>query len=201
VRGDPDLNRLSALVAFAFVSSVTPGPNNTVLWASGAQFGFRPTLPHVIGTSLGIGAMAAAVAGGLGVLVTTLPAAELVLKAAGSLYLLYLAYQIAVSGAIRRPEVARPLSLGQAVVFQCLNPKAWIFVLAAVSTFRPADLPIAIGSVLVIMIMMLVVLPTAAAWAAGGTFISRLITSDRARRALSVGLAVLLAATVADLWI
>ncbi len=193
--------KLPALVAFAFVSSVTPGPNNTVLWASGAQFGFRPTLPHVIGTSLGIGATAIAVAAGLGVFVTAFPPAELVLKVAGSLYLLYLAYQIAVSGAIHRPEVARPLSLSQAVVFQGLNPKAWIFVLAAVSTFRPADLPIAVGSALVIVTMMLVVIPTAAAWAAGGAFISRLITSDRARRVLSVGLAVLLAATVVDLWI
>ena len=195
------MSQLPALVAFAFVSSVTPGPNNTVLWASGAQFGFRPTLPHVVGTSLGIGAMAVAVAGGLGLVVTALPAAELLLKAAGSLYLVYLAYQIAVSGVIHRPEVARPLSLGQAMVFQCLNPKAWIFVLAAVSAFRPVELPVVIGSALVIGTMMLVVLPTAAAWAAGGTFISRIVTSVRARRALSVGLAVLLAATVADLWI
>ena len=195
------MSRLAALVAFAFVSSVTPGPNNTVLWASGAQFGFRPTLPHVIGTSLGIGAMAIAVAGGLGTFVSAFPPAEPVLKVAGSLYLLYLAYQIVVSGAIRRPEVARPLSLAQAMVFQCLNPKAWIFVLAAVSAFRPANLPIVVGSAVVIVTMMLVVLPTAAAWAAGGTLISRLITGDRARRVLSFGLAVLLAATVVDLWI
>ena len=201
MRGDTDLSQLPALVGFAFVSSVTPGPNNTVLWASGAQFGFRPTLPHVLGTSLGIGAMAVSVAGGLGALVTAFPPAELLLKAAGSLYLLYLAYQIAFSEAIRRPEVARPLSLGQAMVFQSLNPKAWIFVLAAVSAFRPTDFPVAVGSALVITTMMLVMLPTAAAWAAGGAFISRLITSSRARRALSVALAVLLAASVADLWI
>jgi len=195
------LSSLAALVVFAFASSVTPGPNNTVLWASGAQFGFSRTLPHVIGTSLGIGALAIAVAGGLGVFVTALPTAELVLKVAVSLYLLYLACKIAVSGAIHRPEVARPLGLGQAMVFQCLNPKAWIFVLAAVSAFRPAGIPIAIGSVLVIVTMMVVVLPTAAAWAAGGTFISRVITSEQARRGLGVGLAVLLAASVVDLWI
>jgi threonine/homoserine/homoserine lactone efflux protein len=195
------MSQAAALVAFSLVSSVTPGPNNAVLWASGAQFGFRPTLPHVIGTSLGIGAMAVAVAGGLGAFVTAVPAATLVLKVAGSLYLLYLAHQIAVSSAIHRSMVARPLGLSQAMVFQCLNPKAWIFVLAAVSAFRPPDLPIAVGSALVIVTMMLVVLPTAAGWAAGGTLINRLISSDRARRGLSVGLAVLLAATVVDLWI
>jgi threonine/homoserine/homoserine lactone efflux protein len=195
------LSQLTALVAFSFVSSVTPGPNNAVLWASGARFGFRPTLPHVIGTSLGIGAMAVGVAAGLGVVVTAVPAAALVLKVAGSLYLLYLAYQIAVSRAMERQQVARPLGLVQAMTFQCLNPKAWIFVLAAVSAFRPAGVPIAVGSALVVLTMMLVVLPSAAAWAAGGSVISRFITSDRAHRALSVGLAALLAGSVVHLWI
>jgi threonine/homoserine/homoserine lactone efflux protein len=195
------LSQLTALVAFSFVSSVTPGPNNAVLWASGARFGFRPTLPHVIGTSLGIGAMAVGVAAGLGVVVTAVPAAALVLKVAGSLYLLYLAYQIAVSRAMERQQVGRPLGLVQAMAFQCLNPKAWIFVLAAVSAFRPASVPIAVGSALVVLTMMLVVLPSAAAWAAGGSVISRFITSDRAHRALSVGLAALLAGSVVHLWI
>jgi threonine/homoserine/homoserine lactone efflux protein len=195
------LSELAALIAFSFVSSVTPGPNNVVLWASGAQFGFRPTLPHVIGTCLGIGAMAVGVATGLGVFFTAVPAAELVLKVAGTIYLLYLAYQIAVSRAMQRPEVARPLRLGQATVFQVVNPKAWIFVLAAVSAFRPAGLPIAVGSALVVLTMMLVVLPTAAAWATAGTVIGRFTTSDRAHRALGVGLGLLLAASVVHLWI
>jgi threonine/homoserine/homoserine lactone efflux protein len=195
------LSQLAALVAFSFVSSVTPGPNNAVLWASGARFGFRPTLPHVIGTSLGIGAMGVGVAAGLGVVITAVPAAALVLKVAGSLYLLYLAYQIAVSRAVQEQQVARPLGLGRAAVFQCLNPKAWIFVLAAVSAFRPAGIPIAVGSTLVVLTMMVVVLPSAAAWAAGGSVISRLVTSERAHRGLSVGLAVLLAGSVVHLWI
>jgi threonine/homoserine/homoserine lactone efflux protein len=192
---------LLPLVAFAFVSSGTPGPNNAVLWASGARFGFARTLPHVAGTSLGIGAMAVAVAAGLGAVVTAVPVAALLLRAAGSLYLLYLAIRIAVSDAIRRPEVARPLGLGQAAVFQGLNPKAWIFALAAVGAFRPPGLPVAAGSALVVATMMVVVLPTAAAWAAGGTFISRLITGERSRRALSVGLGLVLAASVASLWV
>jgi threonine/homoserine/homoserine lactone efflux protein len=192
---------VAALVAFSVVSSGTPGPNNLVLWASGARFGLRRTLPHAIGTALGIGAMAAAVALGLGALVAAVPAAQLALRVAGSLYLLYLAYRIAASGALRRPEVARPLGLGQAAAFQCLNPKAWIFALAAVSAFRPADLPVAAGSALVVATMMLVVLPTAAAWAAGGTAISRFVAGARARRALSAGMAAVLVASVVDLWL
>ncbi|HXM58946.1 MAG TPA: LysE family translocator [Candidatus Dormibacteraeota bacterium] len=195
------LRDVAALVAFSLVSSGTPGPNNLVLWASGARFGFGPTLPHVVGTSLGIGAMAAVVALGLGAFVAAVPASQLALRVTGSLYLLYLAYQIAASGALRRPEVARPLRLGQAALFQGLNPKAWIFALAAVGAFRPADLPVAPGSALVVVTMMVVVLPTAAAWAAGGTAIGRLLAGDRARRALSVGMAAVLAASVVDLWI
>jgi threonine/homoserine/homoserine lactone efflux protein len=192
---------VTALIVFSFVSSVTPGPNNVVLWASGARFGFRPTLPHVAGTALGIGAMAAGAAAGLGVVVTAVPVAALVLRVAGSVYLLYLAYRIAASRAMQRPDVASPLGLGQAALFQCVNPKAWIFVLAAVSTFRPNEVPIAVGSALVVVTMMVVVLPTAAVWATAGTVIGRIVTGDRAHRALSAGLAVILAASVVHLWI
>jgi threonine/homoserine/homoserine lactone efflux protein len=196
-----ELSTLAALIVFSFVSAGTPGPNNVVLWASGAQFGFRRTLPHVMGTAIGIGALAVAVAAGLGALVTAVPATQLILKATGSVYLIYLAYQIAISRAMQGQQVARPLSLGQAIVFQWLNPKGWIFVLSAVSAFRPRELPIAVGSALVIVTMMLVVIPAAAAWAAGGSLISRLTTSDRAHRALSIGLAVLLAVSILQLWI
>jgi threonine/homoserine/homoserine lactone efflux protein len=145
--------------------------------------------------------MAVAVAGGLGALVAAVPAAALALKAIGSVYLLYLAVRIALSRAADRPEASRPLDLRRAAAFQALNPKGWVFVLAALGTFRPAGLPVAAGSALVIATMMLVVLPTAAAWAAGGTVIGRLLTSDRARHTLSLGLAALLAASVAYLWI
>jgi threonine/homoserine/homoserine lactone efflux protein len=195
------MNELVPLVVFSAVSSGTPGPNNVVLWASGIQFGFRPTLPHVIGTSTGIGAMAVAVAAGIGAFVATVPELQLLLKIVGSGYLLYLAYRIGAGGAVQRAEVARPLGIGQATVFQCANPKAWIFVLAAVSAFRPDDLPVVAGSALVIVTMMIVVLPTAAIWAVGGTVINRLVTSDRAHRVISVLLAVLLAASVVHLWI
>jgi threonine/homoserine/homoserine lactone efflux protein len=192
---------LQALIAFAFVSSVTPGPNNVLLWASGLQFGFRPTVPQILGTSLGIGALALAVAAGIGLVVTAVPEVELTLKLVGSAYLLFLAFQLAGGDAIQRARIARPLSLRQAAAFQFLNPKAWLFALAAMSTFRPDDLPVVLGSAIVVLAMMVVVIPTAALWAAGGTALHRLTTNDRAHRALSVALGVLLAATVAFIWI
>ena len=116
---------LPALVLFAFVSSGTPGPNNALLWTSGLQFGFRATVPQVLGTSAGIGVLALAVAAGLGVVVTGLPEVELALKLVGSAYLLFLAFQLAGGAAIQRTQMARPLRFHEAAAFQSLNPKAW----------------------------------------------------------------------------
>jgi threonine/homoserine/homoserine lactone efflux protein len=191
---------LVALVGFSFVSSVTPGPNNVLLWASGAQFGFRRTVPHLVGTALGIGSMALLVAGGLGLLIATFPQIAMVMKVAGSIYLLYLAYQIAGARALERRDVSRPLTLLQAAAFQAINPKAWIFALGAITTFRPRDLPITAGSILVALTMIIVVIPTAALWAGGGGVLSRFV-SGRANRIVSLGLAAMLAATVAYVWI
>ena len=175
------MDQLVALIAFSFVSAGTPGPNNILLWASGAEFGFRPTVPHIIGTALGIGAMALAVAAGIGALITTVPQLELAMKAVGSIYLLYLAYQVAGAGALERRAVARPLGLIQAVAFQVINPKAWFFALGAMTTFRPTDLPVVIGSILVATTMLLVVIPSAALWAGGGDLLSRYLEGQRTR--------------------
>ena len=195
------MDQLGALIGFSFVSSVTPGPNNVLLWASGAEFGFRRTLRHVIGTALGIGLMAVGVASGLGVLITTLPEIALVMKVGGSAYLLYLAYRIAGARALERGDLARPLDLIQAATFQAINPKAWIFALGAITTFRPTDLSIVAGSALVAITMMVVVVPTAALWAVGGGILSRFVSGERAHRIVSLGLATLMAATVAFVWI
>lgn len=195
------MGQLAALIGFSFISSVTPGPNNILLWASGAEFGFRRTIRHVIGTALGIGSLALAVAAGLGALITTVPEIGFVMKVAGSIYLLYLAYRIAGARALERADIARPLGLLQAAAFQVINPKAWIFALGAITTFRPTDQPIVVGSILVAITMMLVVVPSAAFWAAAGGALSRFISGERSSRAVSLGLAVLLAATVAYVWI
>jgi threonine/homoserine/homoserine lactone efflux protein len=195
------MSELVSLVVFAAVATGSPGPNNTLLWASGVQFGFRPTVGHIIGTSAGIGAMAIAVTAGLGAFIATVPEVHLVLKIGGSAYLLLLAYQIAVSNATRRARIAKPLGIGQATIFQWTNPKAWIFVLAAVSAFRPDDLPVVVGSASVVATMMIVVLPTAAVWAAGGSLINRFVRSDRTHRLVSTALAILLVGSVAHLWL
>jgi threonine/homoserine/homoserine lactone efflux protein len=195
------MNELLALLGFAFVSSVTPGPNNVMLWASGAAFGVRRTWRHVLGTAIGLGAMALAVAAGLGTLITSLPVLAVAMKVGGSIYLLYLAVQIARAGALQGATIARPLGLFEAASFQAINPKAWVFALGAITTFRPAGLPIATGSLLVAATMAAVIVPTAALWAAGGGALSRLLEGERTRRVVSLALAALVVVTVAWVWL
>ncbi len=190
-----------ALVAFSFVSSGTPGPNNVMLWASGAAFGFRRTVPHIAGTAVGIGVMTLAAAAGLAALIAALPALALLMKVAGSAYLLYLAWQIAHAGAIEAAVLARPMGVGSAAAFQVVNPKAWIFALGAVTTFRPAELSPVAGTAVIALVMALVIVTTASFWAAAGGLIGRLVTSARTRRAVSLVLAAMVVASVALVWI
>ena len=195
------MEQIAALVGFSIISAGTPGPNNILLWASGAAFGFRRTIPHVVGTAVGIGALTLAVAAGLSVIITGVPGVALAMKIAGSLYLLYLAWRVAGAGALSNRSIAKPLGVGQAAAFQVINPKSWIFALGAVTTFRPANLPTFSGAVLVTITMILVIIPTASLWAAGGGAISRLIRDDRVRRAVNLTLALILAATVVAVWL
>jgi threonine/homoserine/homoserine lactone efflux protein len=190
-----------ALVAFSIVSTGSPGPNNVLLWASGAAFGFRPTVPHIVGTAFGIGALALIAAAGLAAIVSAAPALAVVMKIAASAYLLYLAWQVAGAAHVfERSKIARPMSVIQAAAFQTINPKGWFFALGAIAAFRPADLPVVPGSLLVAATMTAVVIPTAAVWAAAGGWLGRLLNSERSRRVVSLGLAALLAASVVSIW-
>jgi len=197
----PAVNELVALVGFAFVGSVTPGPNNAVLWASGLRFGFRRTVPHVVGTALGIAALVIGVAAGIGVLIDAIPAADIALKLVGSAYLLYVAFLVLRGGAVGLADVTHPLNIWQAIVFQCVNPKAWIFAIAAVGTFLPPALPRPVGTALVAGTLMVVVVGSSCVWAAGGAALGRVVDDERMRRAVSAVLVVMLMASVAFIWV
>jgi threonine/homoserine/homoserine lactone efflux protein len=195
------MKELIGLMAFAFVGSASPGPNNTLLWASAVTFGFRRTVPHVVGTVLGIASLVASVAAGIGILIDSIPWLPLALKIAGSAYLFYLAYLVLGNDAIGRAAVSHPLSVLQAVAFQWVNPKAWIFALAAVGTFLPRALHRFIGVALIEGILMAVVATSSSIWAASGAALGRILDDERARRAVSIGLAVLLVASATLVWI
>jgi threonine/homoserine/homoserine lactone efflux protein len=194
------VTELIALLGFSFVSSVTPGPNNILLWASGAAFGLRRTVPHILGTAVGLGTMALASAAGLAALVAAVPALAFAMKVAGSAYLFYLAWQIARAGDLVAGRSTRPLTLLGAAAFQLVNPKAWVFALGAVTTFRPASLPALTGSLAVAGVMMAVIVPSATIWAAFGGALGRLATRETASRVVALVLAGLVVLTVVLVW-
>src|SRR5262245_4079707 len=110
------------------------------------------------------------------------------MKVGGSIYLLYLAWQVAGAGALERTTASRPMGLLQAIAFQLVNPKVWIFALGAMATFRPVGLPVTLGSVLVATTMLAVAIPSSLVWVVGGEALSRMIERPVARRAVSLGL-------------
>jgi threonine/homoserine/homoserine lactone efflux protein len=187
-------------VTFVAVGSGSPGPNNTLLLASGIAFGLRRTLPHVVGTSVGITLLVAIAALGEEALIDALPGLDVALKALASAYLLYLAFRLAGGIALDPATATRPFRVVRATLFQFINPKAWVFALALVSAFASSanassNVGIVLGSVAIVVAAM------ALLWALGGTTLRRVLGTDRARRTAGVVLAVLLVASVALLWL
>lgn len=188
---------LLALVVFAFVMSITPGPNNLMLLASGVNFGFRRTVPHMLGIAAGLLILLLAVGFGLGVLLETTPWLYTALKAAGGAYLLYLAWRIAFSRALGEARAAaRPLSFGAAALFQWVNPKAWVMALAAMAAYTSAD-DYTWSIVVVGMVIAVVGLPCVSVWAGFGTALRAWLSDPRRLRWFNMAMGV---ALVLSLW-
>lgn len=185
-----------ALAVFAFVSSITPGPNNVMLWASGLNFGLRRTAAHLAGVNLGFMSLLLTTSIGLGALFERLDWMQLTLRVVGSAYLLYLAYRVATAGRMAETSDARPLSFMEAVAFQYVNPKAWVMSIAAAGSFLPADQALFPRVLLFVGLFGVVNLPCITVWAAGGSAMARLLDDDRRRRITNAILGLLLVATV-----
>ncbi len=189
---------LSALLGFAFVTLFTPGPNNLMLMASGVNFGFRRTLPHMLGVAFGFPLMVAAVGAGLAQLFQVLPLLRLVLKVGAVLFMLWLAWKIAHSGA---PEGAaatagkRPLRFVDAAGFQWVNPKAWAMATVATTAYLPA--PGLAGVATTAAVFLALGTCSASLWVLAGRTVARLLRADWHLRAFNIAMALLL---VASLW-
>ena len=193
---------LLPLLSFAFVSSITPGPNNLMLSASGVVFGFNRTLPHLLGVAVGFTLLLVVCASGVGALLVGLPAAGLVLKVFGTAYLLYLAwaYRNALAPQAKKAS-ARPLKFTEAIAFQFVNPKAWIMGLTAASVFVPDFEPRYLAIAVMVAAFSIVNLPCIATWAALGATLKRWLTRDRWRRAFSYAIALLTVYSVVAMWV
>jgi len=131
---------LAAFLTFAVVASVTPGPNNIMLLASGANFGFRRTVPHLLGVVLGFGLMVLLVGLGLAAMLARFPTLFMIARIAGMAYLAYLAVKIARADGIGMGEAAaKPMTFLQAIAFQWVNPKGWSMAISAMTAYAPAD--------------------------------------------------------------
>ena len=185
-----------ALLGFAFVTSVTPGPNNMMLLASGVNFGFRRTVPHMLGISVGHSLMVFLVGMGLAGVFRTWPPALTLLKVASVGYMLWLAWKIARSGAPGEGQTkARPMSFLQAAAFQWVNPKAWAMALGAVAAY--VTQPSVWAYAAVAGAFACVNLPSVSVWAGAGQAVRRWLEAPGRLRAFNWTMAGLL---VLSLW-
>lgn len=182
-------------VTYTFVMSITPGPNNLMLTTSGARFGLRRTVPHLLGICCGCGVQLLAVCSGLGLIFDRWPGLQTALGWAGAAYLLYLGWHLLRARETRSRAAARPLSFMGATLFQFLNPKAWIMTITAASLFLPRELgPVVRGSYMV-GVMEGIGLPCMAVWALFGSSLRRFLEAPRGRWAFNTAMALALATT------
>ena len=185
---------LSALCAFAFVSSITPGPNNLMLMASGANHGVWRTLPHFLGVVLGFMVMIMLMGNGLVQVFEVWPLSYEILKICSIAYLVYLAWKIATSQPPSGEVSGTPLNLLQAALFQWVNPKAWTMTLSVLTVYAPSQGFVAVA--LVALVCGLVNMPSVFVWVVLGSKLQNLLDSPIKLRVFNYGMALLLLASL-----
>ncbi|MCU0899119.1 MAG: LysE family translocator [Cypionkella sp.] len=185
-----------ALVGFALATSITPGPNNMMILASGANFGVRRSLPHLLGISLGHAAMVLVLGLGVSQVFQALPQLATLLKLLSVAYMLWLAWKIAHAAAPEgRQAAGRPFRFVEAAAFQWVNPKAWAMALTAVTVYAGGQ---GLGPMLTVAgVFAMVNLPSVTLWAVAGQQLRRWLTTNRRLVIFNRSMAVLL---VASLW-
>jgi len=192
------LDFLIPAITFTCVMAFTPGPNNIMLTASGVNFGYVRTLPHIVGILLGMTTMIALAGFGLGGFFRAYPEAHSVLRVVGAAYLLFLAYKISTAASTSGDgdDGGKPLTPLQAALFQWVNPKGWTFILALVATFTTVE-QYHLQIVLIVLINLIVTFSATTSWTLFGQAIGRFLTGEPRRlRAFNVMMGLLLVATV-----
>lgn len=185
--------------AFAVVTSVTPGPNNMLLTASGLGFGFRRAVPQIIGIVVGVMVMTLAVGFGLGTVFQTLPIIQTLMKLAAILYLSHLVWGLARADGIEGAAgLSRPIRFIEAALFQWINPKAWLIMVSAVALYTPVE-GFFTNLVTIATLIGLISVMSASLWAGFGRFMRQLLRSRLRIRLFNLTMAALLAATIVPL--
>ena len=186
---------LSALALFSLITSLTPGPNNLMLMASGANFGFMRTLPHMLGITFGFMSLLLLVGLGLIKVFDAFPIIYTVLKVVSLIYLLFLAYKIATAAPVATATATgNPMSFLQAAGFQWVNPKAWAFGLSIITIYVPVSgfAPLMLTAVVVAVMAV----PSVVIWTIMGGQMSRFLTSTVRLRLFNGTMALLLVASL-----
>ena len=189
-----------AVATYNFVMYVTPGPNNSILTTSGIKFGFIRSVPNIFGIPTGHGLQLALVCLGLGSLFTTFPILLDILRYVGAAYIMYLAYKMFGSLNITSTEEkSRPLKYYEAILFQFVNPKAWVICITAVSLFYPVKENLIIGTLFMVIMSTIVNIPSISIWAFGGSVIRHYLTNQKLKMIIEWLLALLLIGTA--IWV
>ena len=188
---------LMAFVLFATVMYFTPGPNNIMLLSTAVTYGFRRSLPHIAGITIGFAFMIGAVGLGLGAIFIAYPVLQTILKYAGAAYLIYLAAAIAMSGPVKPGQDNRrgPMTFWGAAMFQWINAKGWVMVIGTITTYAaiasfPWNITIQVG------ISLLLGMASCTVWALFGTALRPLLSSERTVRIFNIVMAALLLASL-----
>lgn len=184
-----------AFATYSFVMAITPGPNNLMLTASGATFGFRRTVPHIIGICAGFSAVLLAVCAGLDVLFARWPQLQTGLRWAGAAYLVYLGWRILRAGEAKAGHTPKPLTLMEAAGFQFLNPKGWVTTLTAAALFLPRELGFLTANAYMVVVMALITLPCVTIWALFGSSLRGFLARPTGRAVFNVTMSLALAIT------
>ena len=189
-----------AFSVFAFVSSITPGPNNIMLMASGTNFGFKKTIPHLLGVNLGFGFLLFCVGIGLMQIFDLFPIMHDVFKIFCSIYLIYLAYRIATSASQTKNSQsrARPFSFIQAILFQWINPKGWSMALTGISVYSTSSS--LVGVLIITLAYTMINLPCICFWTMLGEQFGRFMTSNLRLRIFNYIMATLLVLTLVQIF-
>jgi len=189
-----------AICLFALVTTGTPGPNNIMLTSSGANFGFRKTIPHMAGVNLGLISLHLLMGLGLGAIFIQFPMLQNILKVLGSAYLLWLAWKMLGNSVAATRNTPQPLTMLQAASFQYVNPKAWVMAIGANVSFSLAGDLYWVSVVAIIGAYFLVGPCTNTSWVMFGKAIGRYLSSPQRLKAFNIIMAVLTTSCVWFIW-
>ena len=187
-----------ALLTFAFVSSISPGPNNVMLLASGVNFGFWRTVPHMFGIAAGFGSLLLCTGFGLGALLDSFPELNIVLKILGGSYLLYLSWRIAMSRSMATSDgetAAAPMTFSAAAAFQWVNPKAWMMAVTAMTVYSNPSAPY-LSVFLIAAAFVVVNFPSVSTWVGFGTLLRSFLEDPVRLKWFNITMGTLLALTI-----